>query len=65
MHTDLGTRAEDKFVSQHIADSLDEGASISAILNYFSKACDLVPYDWLLTKTVAFGVDSRVDVWFR
>jgi hypothetical protein len=33
---------------QDIADSLDEGARIEAIIIYFSKAFDLIPYDRLL-----------------
>ena len=49
---------------QDIADSLDEGARIDAIIIYFSKAFDLVPYD-LLMKIVSSGVNSRVVVWIR
>ena len=30
-----------------------------------SKAFDLFPHDWLITKIVASGVDSRVVVWVR
>ena len=50
---------------QDIADSLDEGVGIGAIIIDFSKAFDLVPHDRLLIKLAASGVDSRVDVWVR
>ena len=52
-------------VCQDIADSLDEGARIEAIKMDFSKAFDFVPYDMLLMKIAASGVDSRVVVWMR
>jgi hypothetical protein len=52
-------------VCQDIADSLDEGVSIDAIIIDFSKAFDLVPHDRLLMKLVASGVDSRMLVWVR
>jgi hypothetical protein len=48
-----------------VADSLDEGARIDAIVIDFSKAFYLIFYDRMLTKIVASGVDSRVDVWVR
>ena len=50
---------------QEIADSLDEGAGIDAIIIDSSKAFDLVPYDRLLMKIASSGVDSRVVVWIR
>jgi len=50
---------------QGIADSLDEGVGIDAIIIDFSKAFDLVLRDWLLTKLAASGVDPRVVVWVR
>ena len=34
-------------------------------LETFSKACDLVPQDRLLTKEASSGVDSRVVFWVR
>jgi hypothetical protein len=52
-------------VWQDIADSLDEGERIDAIIIDFSKAFDLVPHDRLLTKIMASGVDSRVVAWVR
>jgi hypothetical protein len=52
-------------VCQDIEDSLDEGERIDAIIIDFSKAFDLVPPDRLLTKIVAWGVDSRVVAWVR
>jgi len=50
-------------VCQNIVDSLDEGVGIDVIIIDFSKAFDLVPHDWLLTKLEALGVDSRVVIW--
>ena len=50
---------------QDIANYLDEGDSIDAIIIDFFKAFDLDPQDWLLTKLAASGVDPRVIVWVR
>ena len=50
---------------QDIADSLDKGVSIDAIIIDFSKAFNLVPHDQPLTKLEALGVDSRVVIWVR
>jgi len=50
-------------VCQDIADYLDEGARIDAIIIDFSKAFELVPYGRLLTKIAASGQDFRVVVW--
>ena len=50
-------------VCQDIADSLEKGLGIDAIIIDFSKFFDLVPHDRLLTKLAASGVDSRVVVW--
>jgi hypothetical protein len=52
-------------VCQEIADSLDEGVGIDAIIIDFSKAFDSVPLGQLLTKLAASGLDSRVVVWVR
>jgi len=52
-------------VCQDIADSLDNGDKIDAIIIDFSKAFDLVPHGLLLTKIANSGVDSRVVVWIR
>jgi hypothetical protein len=52
-------------VCQDIADSLDNGDRVDAIINDFSKAFDLVPHCRLLTKIADSGVDSRVVVWIR
>lgn len=49
-------------VCQDVADSLDEGARIDAIEIDFSKAFCLVPYDQMLSKIAASGLDSRVVV---
>jgi len=48
---------------QGIADSLDNGDKIEAIIVDFSKAFDLVPHGRLLTKIANSGVDSSVVVW--
>jgi len=50
---------------QDIADSLDNGDRIDAIVVDFSKAFDLVPHGRLLTKIANSGVDARVVVWIR
>jgi hypothetical protein len=52
-------------VCQDIADSLDEAVRLGVIIIDFSKAFDLVPYDQLLKKIAASGLDSRVAVWIR
>ena len=43
-------------VCQDIADSLDIGAGLDAIITDFPSALDLVPPDRLLTKIAASGV---------
>ena len=50
-------------VCQDIADSLEEGIGIDAIILEFPKAFDLVYHDRLFTKLAASGVDSRIIVW--
>ena len=52
-------------VCQDIADSLDNGDKIDAIIVDFSKAFDLVPRGRLLTKIAKSGLDSRVVLWIR
>jgi hypothetical protein len=47
-------------VCQDIADSMDNGDRIGAIVIDFAKAFDLVPHDRLLMKIAISGVDSRV-----
>jgi len=49
-------------VCQDIADCLDEGFRIGAIIIDFSKAFDLVPHDRLLTELAASDLDWRVDI---
>jgi hypothetical protein len=63
----LGYSCESQVITvcQDIADSLDNGERIDAIIIYFSKAFDLVPHGRLLTKIAKSGVDSRVVVWIR
>jgi hypothetical protein len=48
---------------QDVADYLDEGARIDAIIIDFSKAFELVSYSRLLTKIAVSAVDFRVAVW--
>jgi len=50
-------------VCQDIADYMDNGDRIDAIIIDFSKAFDLVPRGQLLTKIANSLVDSRVVVW--
>ena len=52
-------------VCQYIANSPVEGVGTGAVIIDFSKAFDLVPYDRLLTKIAATGVDLRVVVWVK
>ena len=52
-------------VCQDIADSLDNGERIDAIIIDLSKVFDLVPHGRLLTKIANSGVDSREVVWIR
>jgi hypothetical protein len=52
-------------VCQDIADSMDIGDRIDAIVIDFSKAFDLVPHDRLLMKIAISGVDWRVVAWVR
>jgi hypothetical protein len=50
---------------QDIADALDNGDRIDAIIVDFSKAFDLVPHGRLLVKIANSGVDARVVLWIR
>jgi hypothetical protein len=52
-------------VYQDIADTLDNGGRMDAIIVDFSKAFDLVPHGRLLVKFVESGVDIRAVVWIR
>jgi hypothetical protein len=52
-------------VCQDIADSLDNGDRIDAIIIDLSKAFDLVPHGRLLTKIANPKVVSEVVVWIR
>jgi hypothetical protein len=52
-------------VCQKIADSLQEGAGIDAIIVDLPKAFDQVPHERHFTKLVASGVDSRVVIRVR
>jgi len=50
---------------QDIADCMDNGDRIDAIVIDFSEAFDLGPHDQLLMKIAKSGVDSRVVAWVR
>jgi hypothetical protein len=50
-------------VCKDIADSVDSGDSIDAIIIDFPKAIDLVPHGRLLTKIANSWMVSRVGVW--
>jgi len=52
-------------VCQDIADSMDNGDRIDAIVIDFSTAFDLVPHDRLLMKIAISGVYLRVVAWVR
>jgi hypothetical protein len=52
-------------IFQDIADFMNNGDKIDAIVIDFSKAFDLVPHDQLLMKIANSGVDSRVVAWVR
>ena len=52
-------------VYQDIADSVDNGDMIEAIVFDFSKAFDLVAHDRLLMKIENSGVDSKLFAWVR
>jgi hypothetical protein len=52
-------------VHQDIADSVDNGERIDAIVIDFFKAFDLVLRYQLLIKIVISGMDSRVVAWVR
>jgi hypothetical protein len=61
----LGYSCQSKVITvcQDIADCLDEGFSIDAIIIDFSKASDLVPYHWLRMKLLASCMGSSVVFW--
>jgi len=50
-------------VCRDIADCLDNGDKVDAIISDFSKTVDLVPHGRLLTEFANSGVDSRVVLW--
>jgi hypothetical protein len=52
-------------VCQDIADCMDNGDRIDAIVINFSKVFDLVPHNRLLIKIAISGVDSRIVAWVR
>ena len=61
----LGYSCESQVITvcQDIADSLDNGDRIDAVVVDFSKAFDLVSHGLLLVKIAESGVDTRVVVW--
>ena len=52
-------------VCQDIADTLDNGDRMDAIIVDFSKAFDLAPHGRLLVKIANSGVDARVVEWIK
>jgi hypothetical protein len=52
-------------VYQDIADTLDKGGKMDAIIIDFSKAFELDPQCGLLLKIADSGMDIRVVVWIR
>ena len=52
-------------VYQDIADSLDVGIRVDAIVVDFSKAFDVVPHGRLLEKIANSGIDPRIVVWIK
>jgi hypothetical protein len=52
-------------VCQDIAGSLDNGVRIDDIIIDSSKAFDLVPYDRLLRRIRASGVERMIVAWIR
>ena len=52
-------------VCRDIADFLDNGDRVVAVVVDFSKAFDLVPHGRLLVKIAESGVDTKVVVWIR
>jgi hypothetical protein len=63
----LGYSCESQVITvcQDIANSLDNGGRIDAIIIDFAKAVEFVPHDRLLTKIAASAVDTRAVVWIR
>ena len=52
-------------VCQDIADSLDNGDKIVALIVDFSKIFYLAPHGRLLTKIANSGMDSKAVIWIR
>ena len=52
-------------VCQDIADTIDNGDRMDAIIVDFSKAFDLVPHGRLLVKIANSGVEARVVEWIK
>jgi len=65
MNLDQDTCAKIFTVCQDIADTLDDGARMEATVIESLKAYSLVPYDRLLIKMAALGMNSRVVMWVR
>lgn len=63
--SNLGLESQVIMVCQDIADLLDNGAQLDAIIIEFLKAFDLVSCNWLFTNIVASGMESRVGLWIR
>jgi len=57
--------SQDISVCHDIADSLHNGTRLDAMIKHFSKACDFILRDQLLTKIATSGVELRVVVRVR
>jgi hypothetical protein len=62
-----GFSCESQIISlcQDLAEVVDKGGRIDAVIIDFSKAFDVVPHDILLRKLTGLGIDKRVVRWIQ
>ncbi len=62
-----GFSCESQLVSllQDLADEIDNGGRVDAIVIDFAKAFDVVPHDRLVNKLIDSGIDTRVVAWIN